>query len=397
MPVLLKEWPAALPKSFNPSAFKMPYVKIPVIITLSLLLTLLSRATDISIGLFYRYNIESVVFSAVEGEYLLSGDGNRIAVVRKGTMFHIARTGAGMAVHDTANEYGIFTELEFKGISSTNIFQVKPVFPSLRPKESEGDLRLTMPMGTLRMINTLDLEKYLPGTVESEGGANAHPEYYKAQAVIARTFALKNYHRHAHEGFNLCDDVHCQAYNGKSRFNKQIYESTRLTAGEFLAGQDGKPVVTPYHASCGGITARASDVWNNDLPYLKPVKDPFCDNSTHLNWKKTIPLAEWTAYLRKKGFTGNPAALYTISDPGRRKYLDPGTRKLTMTAIRNDFSLKSSWFYVKAEADKVSIYGHGYGHGLGLCQEGAMEMARMGYTYVDILMFYFSNLTLIKP
>ncbi|MBN2812671.1 MAG: SpoIID/LytB domain-containing protein [Bacteroidales bacterium] len=375
----------------------MPYLRISGIFLFSLLLTLLSSATDISIGLFYRYNIESMVFSMVEGEYLLSGDGNRIAVVRKGTMFHISCTDAGLVVHDTAHDYGTFNELEFKGISSNNIFQVKPVFPSLRPKESEGDLRLTMPQGRLRIVNTLNLEKYLPGTVESEGGANAHPEYYKAQAVIARTFALKNYHRHAHEGFNLCDDVHCQAYNGKSRFNKQIYKSTRLTEGEYLAGPDGKPVVTPYHASCGGITARASDVWNNDLPYLKPVKDPFCNHSAHLNWKKTISLAEWNAYLGKKGFIGNPAALYTVSDPGRRKHLDPETRKLTMTAIRNDFGLKSSWFYIKADAHEVSFYGHGYGHGLGLCQEGAMEMARMGYTYVDILMFYFSNLKLIKP
>jgi stage II sporulation protein D len=375
----------------------MPYLKISGIFLFSLLLTLLSSATDISIGLFYGYNIESMVFSAVEGEYMLSGDGNRIAVIRKGTMFHIACTDTGLAVHDTAQDYGIFNELEFKGISSSNIFQVKPVFPSLRPKESEGDLRLTMPQNGLRIVNTLDLEKYLPGTVESEGGANAHPEYYKAQAVIARTFALRNYHRHAHEGFNLCDDVHCQAYNGKSRYNHQIYESTRLTEGEFLAGPDGKPVVTPYHASCGGVTARASDVWNNDLPHLKPVKDPFCNKSDHFNWKKTIIPAEWTAYLTKKGYTGNPADLYTASDPGRRKYLDPATREITMTAIRNDFGLKSSWFYVKAETDKVSFYGHGYGHGLGLCQEGAMEMARMGYTYVDILMFYFSNLTLIKP
>lgn len=365
----------------------------------SLIIFALSHASlmaeRITIGLYHGFRFESFVFSAVEGEFIMEGDGSKAAVVATGSMFHIDLTGGGFAVRDTNRSYGVFSSLEFRGMSSTNIFQVRPVFPSNKPKESTGDLAVAIVDEGIRLINALDLEEYIAGTVESEGGSNALPEYYKAQAVIARTFAIKNFHRHAHEGFNLCDGVHCQAYQGKSRMNRQIYEAVLKTRNELLVNQAGEPVVTAYHANCGGITGNSAIEWNRELPYLVPVKDPFCDRSAHLNWSKVMTENEWKTYLEKKS-PGGCDGVFSDGNTGRQKYLDRVSKKILIKNVREDLGLKSSFFWVEEGDENVIIHGHGYGHGLGLCQEGAMEMARMGYTYVDILMFYFRNLKLKK-
>ncbi len=352
-------------------------------------------AERIAIGLYHGFRFESFVFSAVEGEYIVEGNGSKVAVAERGSMLHIDLTLAGFAVRDTDRTYGVFSTLEFRGMSATNIFQVRPVFPPYKPKESAGDLEVTSNDAGIRLINSLDLEEYIAGTIESEGGANALPEFYKAQAVIARTFAVKNFHRHAHEGFNLCDGVHCQAYKGKSRMNRQIYDAVLKTRNELLVNTAGEPVITAYHASCGGITGSAAVEWNRELPYLVPVKDPFCDRSAHRNWSKVLSENEWRTYLGKKA-TGDYDAVFSDGDTGRRKYLDRVSKKIAMKSVREDLGLKSSFFWAEYDNGNVILHGHGYGHGLGLCQEGAMEMARMGYTYVDILMFYFKNLNLKK-
>jgi len=375
----------------------MVYRKTIISMTFFLLAGSLLLAADIRIGLFYKKGLQSIVFTVVEGEYILYGNNSQVAVARKGSIFHIERTGSGLTVSDTRKSYGVFNSLDFNGISSINVFLVKPVLPSYASEESDDNLSVSVFSDELRLTNRLDMEKYVAGTVESESGPNATIEYYKAQAVLVRTYARKNFYRHAHEGFNLCDNEHCQAYKGKSRMNKTIYDATLATQNQILADNTGEPVITAYHASCGGITAGAAMIWNKDLPYLIPVKDPFCDGSVHRTWSKSIPLTEWNTYLERKGLSSAIRPTYKGTAVNRQKFLDSDKLRLPLTDIREDLKLKSSFFTLVQENGQVVITGHGYGHGLGLCQEGAIEMSRVGYTYVDILMFYFRGLKLISP
>ncbi len=351
-----------------------------------------TSAATIKLGLFYNMKVETMVFSTLDGEYKLYGDGNQTAVIRKGNMLHITLIGSVIEIHDLTKSYGTFTSILLKGMAEANLFQVKPVYPALHPKESEDDLSVDIKYGYLSIVNTLDLEKYIPGTVEAEGGSVALPEYYKAQAIISRTFAVHNFARHAHDGFNICDGVHCQAFNGKSRMNREIYSASQQTSGIVLKDKYNRTTVSVYHSNCGGITGSASVEWNYDLPYLVPVNDPFCDHSKHRTWTVKFPLSKWNAFLVQKGYTDGSIKLIS-SEAGRRKFLDP-QGKLLLTEIRKEFGLKSSYFNITKIDDQVWITGHGYGHGLGLCQHGAMEMAKVGYTYVDILMFYFRGLKL---
>jgi stage II sporulation protein D len=374
----------------------MRYWKSFIVSALMLIISGLLHAADIRIGLYYGNNVQSVVFSVVEGEYMLSGDGRQIAVVRKSTMFHIEMSGSGMVVSDTLQSYGTYLKLEFKGVSTGNVFQVKPVFPSLPSKESDDNLTIGMRDRSLQLINILDLEKYVPGTVEAEGGSNAGIEYYKAQAVITRTFAVKNFTRHATQGFNLCDGVHCQAFKGKSHMNRLIYDAVSQTANKILVDETGNPIMTTYHANCGGITCSASMAWNKDLPYLLSVHDPFCDGSSLRNWTKSIPLADWNNYLAQKGVPPGSENLQAISGADRQKFLYPERQKVSLTMLRDDFKLKSSLFTIEESNGNIILHGHGYGHGVGLCQEGAIEMAKVGYSCIDILMFYFHGVTLVN-
>jgi stage II sporulation protein D len=368
--------------------------RLVLLVSILLIIITITDAAEIRIGLFYGKAVKSFVFSVIEGEYVLSGETQQLALIRKGAIFHIDFTGSKLVVNDTVKLYGRFIRLDFKGVSANNIFQIKPVDPSLPSKESDDDLAVIITDYGMQLINHLDLEKYIPGAVETEGGTNAPQEFYKAQAVIARTFAVKNFYRHASEGFNLCDGVHCQAYNGKCRWNKNIYDAVLSTKNEILVDNNKQPVITAFHSNCGGITANASDVWNKDLPYLVPVHDPFCSTSPHSTWSRSITSKEWSEYLDRKFFTGSLKPAFTGT--GRQKYLDPVNHKLPLTEIREDLKLNSSYFTISQNNNTVVINGHGYGHGLGLCQEGAIEMARVGYTYVDILMFYFRGLNLDK-
>jgi len=352
------------------------------------------HAADIRLGLFYGSNLQSLVFSVVEGEYILSGDGRQIAVIRRSTMFHIDMSGAGLIVSDTFQSYGTYIKLEFKGISSNNVFQVKPVFPALPSKESEDNLTISTRERSLQLINILDLEKYIPGTVEAEGGSNAEIEFYKAQAVITRTFAVKNFTRHATQGFNLCDAVHCQAFKGKSHMNRLIYEAVSQTVNKIMVDEAGNPIMTAYHANCGGLTCSAYMAWNKDMPYLPSIRDPFCNGSSQRNWTKSIPLADWNRYLALKGVPIGSVNLRAINGQNRQKFLVP--EKISMTMFREDFKLKSSYFTIEELNNTMILQGHGYGHGVGLCQEGAIEMALVGYGYIDILMFYFHGVTLVN-
>jgi stage II sporulation protein D len=141
------------------------------------------------------------------------------------------------------------------------------------------------------------------------------------------------------------------------------------------------------------MTTDAFRVWKAPLPYLQPVSDPFCSNSPNAKWEKVIKRDEWIAYLISRGFQREQIQQsgLNFSPSVREKFFMLGDKRSEMTDIRKDLKLRSAWFSVTTEGDSVFLRGKGYGHGAGMCQEGAMEMAKKGYVYVDILHFYFTD------
>ncbi|MBN1117354.1 MAG: SpoIID/LytB domain-containing protein [Bacteroidales bacterium] len=340
------------------------------------------------ISIFNNQDIQSYTVSVRAGKYLLVCDNEKFGEYHTNNIFFISKFNNKVEIRDKNTLIGQFDNVELIPKSKNCIFSAKGIIPSTKLQEYDDGLRLKILDNKFYAINQVDLEKYIAGVIEAEGGINAPLEYYKAQAVLIRTYTIKNIYKHAEEDFNLCDQVHCQAYNGRNARNPEIYEATKATSGQVLIDPDSILVMSPFHSSCGGQTSPAGIYWQTDLLYLQSVHDPFCLEQRNANWEERTELVEWLSFLRNLGVNKpNEYVNYTVSD--RRKFFVDN--KVTFRQIREKFGLKSTFFSIHPEGSQIVFSGKGFGHGIGMCQLGAMEMARVGYTYIDIIHFYFQH------
>ncbi len=273
----------------------------------------------------------------------------------------------------------------------------------------------------IQLVNRLELEDYVSGIVEGElGSLNLSPEVLKAQIVVARTYVLSmRGERHQGEGYEFCDHPHCQVYSGIP-MNHPIYEKAiQSVRGEYVSYK-GRPIAAFYHHSCGGMTSAVQDVWPAPAePYLRAVKDPAgssCRVGPKSQWRVSLSKKSLAICFRKAGWMdankrtiSTPYARTRRSIPSGRVQLflvqshHPKLVIVTVGRFRNVVNqyygkeiLKSAMFTVSLEDDSFVFKGRGWGHGVGLCQEGAMWMAKHGKTYQQILQHYFPHTQLAK-
>ena len=254
----------------------------------------------------------------------------------------------------------------------------------------------------------LPLEDYTAGVLAAESSIEKQPEALKAQAIVSRTFALKNLGRHAGEGYDFCSTTHCQRFipaTGASfQISKRAVESTR---GQVLADSSGKNVDAYFHAACGGMTANIEDLWGIAAPeYLQGVRDEYCKLMPHRHWSARIPANRLAQAMRSDKRTDIGRVLKSIKvskydRTGRAQWIWIEGDKIK--AVRGwEFKIvagrklgwqliKSSRFNVSRSGDDFIFTGTGFGHGLGLCQEGSHVMAARGLDYRRILKFYFPH------
>jgi stage II sporulation protein D len=220
------------------------------------------------------------------------------------------------------------------------------------------------------------------------------------QAILARTFALAHINKHVTEGFSLCDLVHCQAYHGKPR-DLNVFRAVEATEGLVVVDHNLDLIVAAFHSNSGGQTANSEDVWGGHTSYLRSIVDTFSRSMPNYSWEKRMPASEWLSYLRDRhNFptetdSGRNIALNFRQD-NRKSHLECSSVKVPLRSVRQDLQLRSTFFSVsRLGSDSVVLSGRGYGHGLGMCQEGAMLMARRGYSYQEILDYYYQNIRLI--
>ena len=194
------------------------------------------------------------------------------------------------------------------------------------------------------------------------------------------------------DGYNLCDNTHCQAFNGISS-DTLIDRAAVETKGLVVLDSDSILIISAFHSNCGGETSTSDFVWLSGHSYIKKVIDPYCIKSPNATWRKSIPLTEWETYLRKSGFAavGTVVPSYNFSQLTRQNDYRIGSFSLPFGQIRNDLNFRSAFFSVIQEGNSITFKGRGYGHGVGLCQEGAMVMAARGFRYDDIIKFYYSG------
>ena len=145
----------------------------------------------------------------------------------------------------------------------------------------------------MTLVNQVDMDKYLAGVVETEAGPNAEKEFYKAQSILCRTYALKQLDRHAVKAFHFATEPIARHTRERAVDNPEILEAILETTGMVLADYNFKLITAAYHANSGGQTQRASDVWLTDVDYLQSVVDPYSLHQPHAKWQDTISFKDW--------------------------------------------------------------------------------------------------------
>lgn len=335
---------------------------------------------------------ELVILTVTEGKYVLDYfSGDTVHISREEPVI-LALFNGRLAVKERNKPGYSVDSIMFTGIATDNSFSLKIPGATTARQYYSGDLECLSDLGTIVMINSCDEEKYIAGVVRAEGGTGRHIEYFKSQAVIARTYMYRYLGKHLNDGYNLCDNTHCQAYNGLCT-DQAINRATVDTKGQVILDKDNILIISAFHSNCGGETSSAEDVWLTDVPYLKSVKDPWCSGTRNSSWQKSYSADSWINMIKRVGHSASSVALPDtrfIQDTRVADYRAGGVR-VPLRDIRSDLNLRSTYFSVIPEGNDVILKGKGYGHGVGLCQEGAMEMAAKGYRYGQIISFYYSE------
>src|SRR5215510_7912931 len=261
----------------------------------------------------------------------------------------------------------------------------------------------------------LPLEEYLVGVLAAESSVEEEIEALKAQAVVSRAFALKNLGRHAREGYDFCSTTHCQRFTfpkAKGAIKGAARRAVEETAGVVMSDPLGNIVDAYFHAACGGMTANIETLWGAPAPsYLRGVRDDFCATMPHRRWAQKIPANQLAKALQGDERTNVGARLVSIAvtrrdatgraealtiEGARRRLVRGWDFKLIVGRVLGWQMIKSSRFEVSRAGDDFVFRGSGFGHGLGLCQEGAHVAARRGMSYRQILNHYFPGTRLTR-
>lgn len=294
----------------------------------------------------------------------------------------------------------LFLIIMIMGIIITLIY--KPWAPK---KEKWQEPRVSLYLIRQEQVIHLNLEDYLVGSVAAEMPAAFGLEALKAQAVCARTYAIRKIINGSTYplGAELSDDINsCQAYRSQQDLHKmpialqkQIYRAVKETRGEVMLYQ-GKPIDALYHSTCGGRTESAAAVWIKDCPYLQSVKCEYCWNSAHYYTVHRFSAQQINQIF---GWASDGRVHVKIMDKtpsGRVKNLLVNNRMVSGESFRKLLGLPSTWFSFEMAKDGIIISNRGYGHGVGMCQYGAGGMAKAGKNYHQILNKYYQNIEFYK-
>lgn len=301
-----------------------------------------------------------------------------------------------------------------KELASSSGLNLISLLEGTQPKRYRGNIEFRVESGGLVAINELNIEDYLRGVVPAEMPSSWPAEALKAQAVVARNYALQKVEATNGSSYNLTNDQLSQVYSG---YDAEVPATDRAvddTRGVVMLNR-GKLISAFFHSSSGGYTENSEDVWYNALPYIKSKADPYDKNNLHYNWQVNYTTAQLLEMFKNAGYqfkniTGLDTA-YTASGARVKKLTvsGVGTDNKPLRAeisnadnVRIALGLKSALFTLKKVYDKdkksltgVNITGSGWGHGLGLSQWGANGMAKKGYKYQDILKYYYTDINIV--
>jgi stage II sporulation protein D len=360
------------------------------LIHIVLLFICLNSQGQVRIRLFADQDPDPAVLTVIRGQFKLDVYDTLPEYLNQNDILILALLNERIVIKTKDSGSFICDSVVLRGMTGNDLFSLRIAGGPADKRIYSGDLDCRPDLGKLLFINTCNIEDYVAGVVKAEGGEGKNIEYFKSQALLVRTYTYKYLGRHLLDGYNLCDNTHCQVFYGITT-DPLIKRAAVETAGMVILSHDSILVNAAFHSNCGGETSVPENVWLSSHPYLKKVIDPYCTASRNARWTKTISRSDWRAYLEHEGFrtSDGKAPNYDFAQTTRMSDYTLDSFSVPFTKIRNDLSLRSAFFSVITNGNSVILNGRGYGHGVGLCQEGAMVMAARGYNYKQIIDFYY--------
>ncbi len=306
-----------------------------------------------------------------------------------------------------ASETGIrIKKKDFANISAIKIIPNKDGIIEVNRRRFRGNISIIRNENrTLAVINELGLEPYLYGVLYHEISQKWPMETIRAQAIASRTFALYQMQMNKDKDYDVTSDIYSQMYGGATSEKARTTKAVNMTKGQVLTYK-GKIFPAYFHATCGGHTEDAAQLWSIDLEPLKGVVCNFCQESPHLKWEKVISFPEIRDMLKAAGLPAGQAGVevkevksLTISErdaSGRVSKIVIATDDKDIIMSGKDFRMlvgpniiRSTNFTTQTLFDMVQFSGLGWGHGVGLCQWGAYGMGKKGYDLKAIINQYY--------
>lgn len=274
---------------------------------------------------------------------------------------------------------------------------------SVNGRAYRGAMEIHNVLGKLYVINLLSMDEYLCGVVPSEIMSTWRAEALKAQAVAARSYAYHHMLNRKDALFDLDATASFQVYGGIAAEKESTSLAVRATSGE-IAVFENRPILAYFHSTCGGSTSDDEFVWNGSrMEYLRGVGCEFCKASPYYSWEEKITLYEVRTYLAKKyRGVGAIGGITFKRNEGRVSRVTIVHKNGLLNLTGNEFrmlfpekKLKSLYFEATKTSDGLILHGHGWGHGVGMCQWGAQGMAEKGARYKDILKHYYRGVRIM--
>ncbi|MEE9316373.1 MAG: SpoIID/LytB domain-containing protein [bacterium] len=381
-------------KEFN-LFFRLIFLILPILLSPPSLAGNRLPETIIRIGILE--NVYSANISADGGfEVIDLGTGKKVRL-KSSSIYLVLSTSKGIRIGNK-----IFSpSLRFNSLSDGEMLRVNG-------RRYRDGIKISLNnKGNLNVINELGVEGYIYGVMTREVSPEWPIEALKAQAVVSRTYVMKNLGKYDKQGFDLSATITSQVYGGGESEDPRTSKAVDLTQGEVVTYK-GELIKSFFHSNCGGHTEDVTNVWEGEgrLPYLKGVVCPFCKKTHQYYWEKTIKKKMLEQKLNEKGYNVEDIKKIKIlgrSSSGRVTYLkiyhQRGRLKIKASRFRMVMGpnlIKSTLFAMEHIGNRIKFYGRGWGHGVGMCQWGAKGMAERRANYRQILRYYYPKTKIEK-
>lgn len=278
-------------------------------------------------------------------------------------------------------------------------------YMSLGKKKYRGNFTIYAQGGELLVVNRIPLEEYLYGVLPSEIPPTWDPEALRAQAVAARTFALYQKSKSKDNRWDLESTVTSQVYNGLSKEDPRTNKAVNDTSAKVIY-YNNSLIEAFFHSNSGGRTASSEEVWGGKYSYLVPVDDEYASEGSHFKWDAVISKSKIEAALDAAGKNTGPVQSLSIIERSNSGRAD----KIIVRAANGEFAIKgkdlrqwlgvdlikSTKFDLSDQAGQIYFEGRGWGHGVGMSQEGAWAMAKRGVGHESIIKYYYRGTEIRK-